>query len=72
LESSAALIQHLNDNMMEALTRADDKEAQLVSATQQLDQLMKEHADVTRVLIEAKVEIAEKKGRGKLHFGGVG
>ena len=54
--------------MMEALTRADDKEAQLVSATQQLEQLMKEHADLTRVLIEAKVEIAEGKGRSGSGF----
>lgn len=35
---------------------------QLKSATTLLQQLQSEHADVTKLLIDAKVEIAEKKG----------
>jgi hypothetical protein len=35
---------------------------QLAAAATTLQQLQNEHAELTRVLIDAKVEIAEKKG----------
>jgi hypothetical protein len=35
---------------------------QLADAASTLTQLQNEHAELTRVLIDAKVEIAEKKG----------
>jgi hypothetical protein len=45
-----------------ALTRLLVLLLQLADAATTLMQLQNEHAELTRVLIDAKVEIAEKKG----------
>ena len=63
LQSSEALVEKLNATMIEAVNHAEDKETQLISSKRQLTRLTEEHAELTRVLIEAKVEIAEGKGR---------
>lgn len=44
----------------------------LDKTTAGLEQLQNEHAELTHVLIEAKVELAEKKGEQKLPCQGVG
>ncbi|KAF6255821.1 hypothetical protein COO60DRAFT_1627408 [Scenedesmus sp. NREL 46B-D3] len=69
LQVTQSLVQHLNTNMKLAIDKADDAEAdsmhvkqQLADAATTLQQLQNEQAELTRVLIDAKVEIAEKKG----------
>lgn len=73
LNVAQSLVTHLNSAMKQAIERADDGDAaaqeiqhRLDTATRQLHALQTEHAEVTALLINAKVEIAESKGRSWL------